>query len=169
MCVCLLCVCCLIMLLRFLFLLIGKILQLLLTVAHQLEFKDCPYNREKFPQHPEMTINLEESGRSLWDPIDPDKLKVVKQARKHCCWEIMQCKICFLTLHLLTWILALRHQEFPKLSLFDFHVLFVIFEFHFILNCLTTRDVVWIVHNFLKWKNFFHYLTWKKKGLLHVG
>lgn len=97
MCVCLLCVCCLIMLLRFLFLLIGKILQLLLTVAHQLEFKDCPYNREKFPQHPEMTINLEESGRSLWDPIDPDKLKVVKQARKHCCWEIMQCKICFLT------------------------------------------------------------------------
>lgn len=54
------------------------------------KFKDCPYNREKFPQHPEMTINLEESGRSLWDPIDPDKLKIVKQARKHCCWEIMQ-------------------------------------------------------------------------------
>jgi len=43
---------------------------------------DCQYNRQRYPQHPEMTINLEQWGRSLWDPIDADKHPSVAQMRK---------------------------------------------------------------------------------------
>ena len=52
------------------------------------DFKNCPYDRERFPQHPAITANLEDHDRSLWDPIDQKKY----EQRQNYSWERMHSK-----------------------------------------------------------------------------
>lgn len=46
-------------------------------------FKDCPFDihNDQYAQHPEMTINLEDPDRSLWDPVDQMSLNEISMFR----------------------------------------------------------------------------------------
>jgi len=53
-----------------------------LFAALQDKFKTCVYDRKKFPQNPEMVINIDELDRSLSDPIDHEKQADLMRHRK---------------------------------------------------------------------------------------
>ena len=59
------------------------------------DFRSCPYDRDVYPQHPEMTINLKEPERSLWDPIDTIKYDELIKTRTSR-WERAHSEICLL-------------------------------------------------------------------------